>query len=107
MGQFIQVNADNFDTEIIQSKTPVILEFGAQWCAPCKRLEPILSQLGDQWAGKVRLAKLDVDQETDITSQFQVMSLPTMILFVKGQPVQRMTGLHPRERLIEQFGTFL
>jgi thioredoxin 1 len=107
MGQFLPITEDNFEKEIIQSKTPVILEFGAEWCVPCKRIEPILSQLGELWAGKVRMAKIDVDQNAQITMQYQVMSVPTIILFVQGQPVQRLTGLQPKERLVEKFEAYL
>jgi thioredoxin 1 len=103
MGQFLNITEENFEQEIVKSKLPVLLEFGADWCAPCKRMEPLLSQLGDQWTGKVRLAKVDVDQSASITMQYQVMSVPTIILFVNGQPVERLTGLQPRERLLEKF----
>jgi thioredoxin 1 len=107
MGEFVTITEDNFNAEVIQSKTPVILEFGAVWCAPCKRLEPILGQLGDLWAGKVRIAKVDADQNVQITMQYQVQSLPTVFLFVKGQPVERISGLQTRERLVEKFGSYL
>lgn len=107
MSEFLAVNQQNFQREVLESDLPVLLEFGAVWCAPCKRLEPILLQLGNEWSGKVRLAKLDVDESADITMQFQIMSVPTLVLFVNGQAQQRVTGLQQRDRLVEKFGPFL
>lgn len=107
MSEFLAVNQQNFQREVLESNLPVLLEFGAVWCAPCKRLEPILLQLGEAWAGKIRIAKLDVDESADLTMQFQIMSVPTLVLFVNGQPQQRVSGLQQRERLVEKFEPFL
>ena len=107
MNEFLAVNQDNFQSEVLQSGLPVLVEFGAVWCAPCKRLEPILLQLGEEWQGKVRIAKLDVDESSDLTMQFQVMSVPTLMLFQNGKVQQRLTGLQPRERLVEKLSPFL
>jgi thioredoxin 1 len=107
MSEFLAVNQDNFQQEVLQSSVPVLVEFGAVWCAPCKRLEPILLQLGNEWQGKVRIAKLDVDESADLTMQFQIMSVPTLVLFQHGKVQQRITGLQPRERLVEKFAPFL
>jgi thioredoxin 1 len=107
MTDFLAVNQDNFQREVLQSNLPVLLEFGAVWCAPCKRLEPILKQLGEEWQGRVRIAKLDVDESSELTMQFQVMSVPTVMLFVDGKMQQRVTGLQQRDRLIEKFEPFL
>lgn len=107
MSDFLAVNPENFQREVLESKLPVLLEFGAVWCAPCKRMEPILLQLGKEWTGKVRLAKLDVDESADLTMQFQIMSVPTLVLFVNGQAKQRLTGLQQRDRLVEKFGPYL
>jgi len=107
MTDFLAVNQDNFQREVLQSTVPVLLEFGAVWCAPCKRLEPILKQLGEEWQGRVRIAKLDVDESSELTMKFQVMSVPTVMLFVDGKMQQRVTGLQQRDRLIEKFEPFL
>ena len=107
MSDFLQINEDNFEQEVIKSVQPVLLEFGAVWCGPCKHLEPILKQLGEKWKGRVRLAKMDVDENANVTMKYQIMSVPTLILFQNGKPLQRVTGLQPRERLLEKFEPFL
>jgi len=107
METFEIVGEDNFTQEVLQSDLPVMAEFGAPWCAPCKRLEPELLQLAKQWTGKVRLAKLDVDQAVNLVMQYQIMTVPTLLLFVKGEAVQRLTGFQPRQRIIEKFGGYV
>ncbi len=107
MNSFIHVNEENFDQVILKADAPVLLEFGATWCSPCKRLEPELEKVAAGQAGKVSVAKLDVDESANLTMQYQVMSVPTTILFVKGQPVQRMTGYQSRDRILEKIESYL
>ena len=102
----VPINEKNFPEQVLKATSPVIVEFGAVWCAPCKRLEPIMEKLGDEWGGKVRLVKIDVDESANVAINCQVMSVPTLILFVQGQEKQRLTGLQPRERIIEKFTPF-
>ena len=103
MADFFEITQNNFDVEVKQSSLPVLLEFGAPWCQPCKRLEPILKQLAVEWQGKVRLCKVDVDVSPELAMQYQVMGVPTVILFRQGQPLERLTGLQTRERLVDKF----
>ena len=103
MSLFEQIDQDNFEHEVLHSETPVLLEFGATWCSPCKRLEPEMEKLAGMWKQRIRLAKIDVDQNVDLTLKYQVMSVPTVILFVKGEPRQRLSGFQPLNRLIERF----
>lgn len=107
MSQFIHVDEKNFEQEILLSNAPVLLEFGASWCAPCKRLEPLLMELGDLWGERVRLAKADVDECVNLAMKFQIMSVPTVILFKRGQIVESMIGFQPRQKLIEKFEPYL
>ena len=107
MESFFHVDENNFDQEVLNSGTPVLLEFGAVWCMPCKQLEPELAKLGGEWTGKVRLAKVDVDESPDLTMKLGVMGVPTLILFVKGEAKQRLVGYQPRQRIIEKMGSFL
>ena len=108
MGSFISISDSSFDNEVLQSSVPVLVEFGAEWCGPCRQMEPILEQLASaDWKGKVRLAKIDVDQSVNTTMQFQVMSVPTLILFINGEARQRVSGKQPRDRLVEKFTPFL
>jgi thioredoxin 1 len=107
MDSFFHIDENNFDLEVMKSATPVLLEFGAVWCGPCKQLEPELKKLETEWGGKVRLAKVDVDESPDLTVKFGVMGVPTLILFVKGEAKQRLSGYQPRQRILEKMGSYL
>jgi thioredoxin 1 len=106
MSSFLIVNENNFPEQVLKASSPVIVEFGAVWCAPCKRLEPIMEKLGDEWGGKVKLVKIDAEESVNVTMSCQVMTLPTLILFMQGQEKQRLTGLQSRERILEKFTPF-
>lgn len=107
METFLHVNETNFDKEVLQSALPVVLEFGATWCQPCKQLEPVLARLGQDWAGKARMVKVDVDESVNLTMKFQVMGVPTVIVFTGGKPVARFSGFLPREKVLEKIGSFI
>ncbi len=107
MASFTNINDASFNQEVLKSTVPVIVEFGAEWCGPCRQMEPVLEQLAVEWDGKVRLAKLDVDESVNTVLQFQVMSVPTLILFVNGEPCQRVSGKQPRDRLMEKFSPYI
>ncbi len=98
-----EVSVSDFQNQVLSSSIPVIVEFGAQWCAPCKRLEPLLEQLGAQWAGRVSIRHINVDEAAELAMQYQVMSVPTTILFKGGQAVERLAGLQTKDRMIEKF----
>lgn len=107
MTAFLPINDSSFEKDVLQAKAPVLVEFGAEWCGPCKQMEPVLEQLAQtEWINKVQLAKVDVDQSVNTTMQFQVMSVPTLILFVNGEARQRISGKQPRDRLVEKFSPF-
>lgn len=99
MSSFFHVNEANFDQQVIHSGSPVLLEFCAAWCKPCKNLEPILMSLGDEWGSRVNLAKIDVDECPDIAAGLGVMSVPTLILFIKGEVRERLIGLSTAQKI--------
>ena len=107
MSEFLAINEENFDQQVLQAKKPVLLEFGASWCKPCKSLEPLLQHLAEEWEGKVSLAKLDVDENPGLVMKYQVMSVPTTILFVGGEARQILRGLKPRDKVQETFSPYL
>ena len=107
MAAFLHVDEANFEQAVLKAAAPVLLEFGAVWCQPCKQLEPVLLKLGDQWGEKVLLAKVAVDDSPDLAMRFTVMSVPTVILFKSGQAVQRFSGFQSREKLLEKLAAFI
>ena len=96
-----------FEAEVIQSPLPVLVDFTAVWCGPCKMLDPVVTQLSQDWLGKVKVVKLDVDDNSDLAVQYGVMSVPTLILFVNGKVAQRMSGYQPKDRIISKFGSLI
>lgn len=107
MSDFFLIGDGNFEVEVIQSALPVLLEFGAPWCGPCKMLEPVLVKLGQKWSGKIRLSKVDVDESPDLTARFGVMGVPTVILFKDGKEMARITGYMPLDKLEAKFGPLM
>lgn len=103
MADIAQVGESNFQNEVIDSESPVLVDFTAVWCSPCKMLDPVVNQLAQEWTGKVKVVKLDVDDDSHLAMEYQVMGVPTLMLFVKGKPVQRVTGYQPKDRLIARF----
>jgi thioredoxin 1 len=107
MDSFTHVTEETFEKDVLQSTLPVVVEFGAVWCQPCKQLEPVLVKLGQEWGARAKVAKIDVDESVNLTMKFQVMGVPTVILFVKGQAVARFSGYQPRERILDKLGAYL
>ncbi len=101
------VTTDNFSDEVLNADVPVLVDFTAVWCGPCKMLAPVVEELAQEWQGRVKVVKLDVDQHSDIAVQYQVMGVPTLILFKDGAPVHRMTGFKPKARVVREFASHL
>ena len=95
----ITVSADNFNDEVLQSQIPVLVDFWAEWCGPCKIVGPILSELADMYDGKIKIAKLNVDDNPDLTSRFNVLSIPTMKFFKNGEVVGELVGAAPKNTI--------
>jgi thioredoxin 1 len=89
----------NFDTEVLKSKLPVLVDFFADWCGPCKALTPIVEQLAKDFAGKVKIGKVDVDASAEVPGRYAIRAVPTLILFKNGLVVEQITGLLPKADL--------
>lgn len=97
----------NFNEEVQGSDEPVLVDFWAEWCGPCKTIAPILEEIASEQAGKVRIAKLNVDDAPATAQQFQVMSIPTLILFKDGEMQKRVVGARGKGQLLEEIAAFL
>ena len=96
-----------FDEEIGSSSEPVIVDFWAEWCGPCKMIAPVLDEIATEQAGKVRIAKLNVDDNPDVARRFDVMSIPTLIIFKDGEPQKRLVGAKGKGQLLEELAEYL
>jgi thioredoxin 1 len=108
MAEGIATLSDNdFDEQISASSEPVIVDFWAEWCGPCKMIAPILEELATEQSGKLRIAKLNVDDNPDSARRFDVMSIPTLIVFKDGAPAKRLVGAKGKGQLLEELSEYL
>jgi thioredoxin 1 len=101
------ITTDTFDETIKSSSTAVVVDFWAEWCGPCKMIAPILEEIASENAGKVRIAKLNVDDHPDLARRFDVMSIPTLIVFKDGEAAKRMVGAKGKAQLLQELNEFL
>ena len=93
------VGEDNFHNIVLQSKSPVMVDFWAQWCAPCLAAAPVLEELANEYDGKIDFAKVDVDANSPLAAKYGIAAIPTMLVFKGGQPVQQILGYKPKKEL--------
>jgi len=97
----IKLTEDNFESEVLNSDLPILVDFWAEWCGPCIMMEPVMEEISKDYSSRLKIAKLNVDEARGIASKYGIMSIPTMILFNYGKEVSRMTGTMPKENLTE------
>jgi thioredoxin 1 len=100
MGNAVAVTEQTFDTEVLQSKEPVLVDFWAAWCGPCRVIAPTVEELAVEYKGRLKVVKVDVDQNQEISIRYGVQSIPTLMVFKGGQMVERVLGAMPKPRLV-------
>jgi thioredoxin 1 len=107
MAKPITVSDATFDEEVKGSDEAVIVDFWAEWCGPCKMIAPVLEEIADEQSGKLRVAKLNVDDNPEVARRFEVMSIPTLIIFKDGEPKKRLIGAKGKAQLLQELAEFL
>jgi len=102
MSNAAAVTDATFEQEVVKSETPVLVDFWAEWCGPCKMMAPVLDQIAVEQANKLRVVKVDVDENSEYAGRLGILSIPTLVLFKGGQPVERIVGFTPKEQLIRK-----
>ncbi len=105
--EIMEINDGNFKNEVIQSELPVLLDFWAPWCAPCKMIAPAIEEIANEYAGKLKAGKLNVDQSPATATKFGVMNIPTLILFNKGEEVERIVGVTSKGEIAKKLAGIL
>ncbi len=95
----VKIDSSNFDSDVLNSKTPVVVDFWAEWCGPCKMIAPSLEEISDEMGEKVKIAKVNMDENPDIAAKYGVRSIPTLLLFKGGEPVAIQVGAVPKNKL--------
>jgi thioredoxin 1 len=101
MSNVTAVTSGNFENEVIKSDIPVLVDFWAAWCGPCRMLTPVIDQLAEQYAGKVKVVKLNVDENPEISGKYQILSIPTVYLFKNGSKAEELVGARPKQSFEE------
>ena len=100
MSRIIQLTDSNFDEEVLGAKLPVLVDFWAAWCGPCRTMGPVIEQIAEEFEGQLKVAKLNVDDNPGSASFYGIRGIPTMILFKEGKPVEEVIGAVPKEQLV-------
>ena len=107
MADVFKVTDKTFDDEIINSKTPSMVDFWAEWCGPCKMVSPVVEELAQEYKGKIKIASMDVDSNREVPAKFGIRNIPTLILFKGGEVVQTIIGVHPKSYFDEELKKLL
>lgn len=106
-GLVINVSQEDFEAEVLTAPVPVVVDFWAAWCGPCRMMAPVLEQVADEYQGRIKFVKLNVDENQELATQYGIMSIPTLVVFRDGEEIGRLVGYMPKEKLIESLNALL
>ena len=107
MSHVVAVNDDNFQSEVVESDRPVLVDFSASWCGPCKQLAPVVEALAKDYDGRLKVAKIDVEESQQTAMKYQILSVPTLLFLRDGKVADQLVGNHPRQVLEERIAKVL
>jgi thioredoxin 1 len=102
MGETLKTTDASFKQDVLESKVPVLVDFWAEWCGPCKMVGPVLDELAKEFNGKLKIAKVNVDENQQVSVDFHIRSIPTLLFFKNGQLVKQLIGAHPKNKLVNE-----
>ena len=98
----LHVTTESFELEVLKSDVPVVVDFWAEWCSPCKMVSPIIDEISEELEGKIKVVKVNIDEAQEIAASFNIMSIPNIIIFKKGEMVEQLVGAMSKEQLLEK-----
>jgi len=103
----LHLNKDNFEAEVLKSELPVLVDFWAEWCGPCRMIGPIIEEVAGETEGKLKVAKVNIDEAQELAARFKVMSIPNLLVFKGGEPVEQMVGAMPKDQILAKVQPFI
>ncbi|MDE6139058.1 MAG: thioredoxin [Candidatus Gastranaerophilales bacterium] len=100
MGNVISLNDTNFESEVVNSNIPVVVDFWATWCGPCRKLSPVIDEIAQSYDGKVKFVKVNIEESIETAKKYSISGLPSLLVFKNGEAIERMTGLMPKSTII-------
>ena len=99
----LKLNSENFEKEVLNSKEAVLVDFYADWCGPCKMMAPVIGEIANELQGKAKVGKINVDENQDLAMEYNVMSIPTIIIFKEGKEIKRFVGVRDKNEILNEF----